>query len=212
MNLEFQKLFQLVMNIVKIGIVRRYNPLRHTAIVEFKDFESVISRELQIATSFTYQNKSYMPLREGQKVLCLLLPQSGTTDGFIIGTVYDEDNPPPAKDKNKFHVTFQDGTTLEYDTNNHKLTANVKGDVEIEVSGHLTSEAKKEVLIKSSTEVTIQAPKINLQNNSPTIGYMEGNFLLEGTLTVKGHLEVDGDIHATGAIIDESGNTPHHTH
>ena len=212
MNPEFQKLLQLIMNTVKIGIIRRYNPEKHTAIVEFKDFESVISRELQIAEPFTYRNKSFSPLREGQKVLCLLLPQSGTTDGFIVGTVYDEDNPPPIKDKNKFHITFEDGTTLEYDTSLHKLTASVKGDAEIEVSGHLTCEVKKEVLIKSSTEVTIQAPKINLQNNSPTIGYMEGDFLLEGTLTVKGHLEVEGDIHATGAIIDEGGNTPHHTH
>ncbi len=212
MNPEIQKLFQLVMNIVKIGIVKRYNPENHTAVVEFKDFESVISRELQVAEPFTYQNKSYMPLREGQKVLCLLLPQSGTTDGFIIGTVYDEDNHPPVKDRNKFRVQFEDGTVLEYDTANHKLWGNVKGDAKVEITGHLTCEVKKDVLIKSSTEVTIQAPKINLQNNSPTIGYMEGDFLLEGTLTVRGHLEVEGDIHATGAIIDEGGNTPNHTH
>jgi len=212
LNAEIQKLFQLVMNLVKIGVVKRYNPDSHTAVVEFKDFETVISRELQIAEPFTHQNKSYMPLREGQKVLCLLLPQSGTTDGFILGTVYDADNPPPVKDKNKFHVRFEDGTTLEYDTDKHKLTASVKGDVEIEVSGHMTAVVEKEILIKSSTQVTIQAPKINLQNNSPTVGYMEGDFQLEGTLTVKGHLEVEGDIHATGAIIDEGGNTPHHTH
>ena len=212
MNPEIQKLLQLVMNIVKIGIVKRYNPESHTAVVEFKDFESVISRELQIAEPFTYQNKSYMPLREGQKVICLLLPQSGTTDGFIIGTVFDADNQPPVKDRNKFRVQFEDGTVLEYDTANHKLHADVKGDVEIEVSGHMSAVVKDNVLIKSSKEVTIQAPKINLQNNSPTIGYMEGDFLLEGTLTIRGHLEVEGDIHATGAIIDEGGNTPHHTH
>ena len=200
------------MNVVKIGIVKRYNPESHTAVVEFKDFESVISRELQIVEPFTYQNKSYMPLREGQKVICLLLPQSGTTDGFIIGTVYDVDNRPPVKDRNKFRVQFEDGTVLEYDTANHRLWGNVEGDVEIEVSGHMSAVVKDNVLIKSLTEVTIQAPKINLQNNSPTIGYMEGDFLLEGTLTIKGHLEVEGDIHATGAIIDEGGNTPHHTH
>jgi len=162
LNPEIQKLFQLVMNIIKMGIVKRYNPESHTAVVEFKDFENVISRELQVVEPFTYQNKSYMPIREGQKVLCLLLPQSGTTDGFIIGTVYDADNQPPVKDRNRFRVQFEDGTVIEYDTANHKLTANVKGDVEVEVSGHMSAVVEKEVLVKSSTKVTIQAPMINL--------------------------------------------------
>jgi phage baseplate assembly protein V len=209
---QIEKLFQLVMNIVKVGIVRRYNSENHTAVVEFKDFDSVISRELQIAETFTYQNKTYFPLREGQKVICLLLPQSGTTDGFIIGTVYDQDNQPPVKDKNKFHVRFEDGTVLEYDTARHKLYADVKGDVEAKISGKLTAEVQDDVLIKSSTHITLQAPAINLQNNSPTIGFLEGDFRIVGSLTVEGNVEVDGNIHATGSIIDEGGNTPHHTH
>lgn len=31
-------------------------------------------------------------------------------------------------------------------------------------------------------------------------------------LTLNGNLEVNGNIHATGTIIDDGGNTPHHTH
>ncbi|SMO74556.1 phage baseplate assembly protein V [Balnearium lithotrophicum] len=212
MTSQIEKLFQLVMNIVKVGIVKHYNPENHTAVVEFKDFDCVVSRELQIAETFTYQNKTYFPLREGQKVICLLLPQSGTTDGFIIGTVYDEDNQPPVKDENKFHVKFEDGTVLEYDTANHKLYADVKGNVEIEVSGHMSAVVKDDVLIKSSSQITLQAPAINLQNNSPTIGFLEGDFRIVGSLTVEGNVEVDGNLHATGSIIDEGGNTPHHTH
>jgi len=209
---QIEKLFQLIMNIVKVGIVKRYNPDNHTAIVEFKDFEAVISRELQIVEPFTHKNKSYFPLREGQKVICLLLPQSGTTDGFIIGTVYDTDNPPPVCDRNKFHTKFEDGTVIEYDTANHKLTANVKGDVEIEVSGHMSAVVERDVLVRSKTKITLQAPAINLQNNSPTIGFLEGDFRIVGSLTVEGNVKVDGNIHATGSIIDEGGNTPHHTH
>jgi len=41
---------------------------------------------------------------------------------------------------------------------------------------------------------------------------MEGDFRIVGSLTVEGNVEVDGNTHATGSIIDEGGNTPHHTH
>jgi len=155
LNAEIQKLFQLILNIVKIGIVKRYNPEGHTAVVEFKDFESVISRELQVVEPFTYQNKSYMPLREGQKVLCLLLPQSGTTDGFIIGTVYDVDNPPLIEDRNKFNITFEDGTVIEYDTENRKLILDAKGQIEIVVSGDATLTSSGKVSIKGAGTVEI---------------------------------------------------------
>lgn len=32
------------------------------------------------------------------------------------------------------------------------------------------------------------------------------------TAVVRGNIEVDGSIHATGSIIDDGGNTPHHSH
>ncbi|MEP9397939.1 phage baseplate assembly protein [Mesorhizobium sp. KR2-14] len=33
-----------------------------------------------------------------------------------------------------------------------------------------------------------------------------------GKVTITGNVEVDGNIHATGKIIDEQGNTNHHSH
>ena len=40
----------------------------------------------------------------------------------------------------------------------------------------------------------------------------DGTFELKGGMRLIGNLQVDGDIHATGAIIDIAGNTPHHIH
>ena len=37
-------------------------------------------------------------------------------------------------------------------------------------------------------------------------------FEFVGNLTIEGDLDVTGSIHATGTIIDEAGNTNHHTH
>lgn len=35
---------------------------------------------------------------------------------------------------------------------------------------------------------------------------------ITGPVTIIGNLEVDGNIHATGTIIDDAGNTNHHSH
>ncbi|MBP2560855.1 phage gp45-like [Neorhizobium galegae] len=39
-----------------------------------------------------------------------------------------------------------------------------------------------------------------------------GTWTLTGNATINGDLEVNGNIHATGSIIDEGGNTNHHSH
>jgi len=198
-------------NVIRIGIVTQVYDDRATVRVQFPDDDEEVSWEFPVLQRKTLRDKDYWLPDVGEHVVVVMLPY-GQEQGFVIGAIYSDVERPPEGTRDKRVVVFEDGTRLEYDRKNHRLYADVKGDVEVKVSGKLTAEVQGKVLVKSSTEVTIQAPKINLQNNSPTIGYMEGDFLLEGTLTVRGHLEVDGDIHATGAIIDEGGNTPHHTH
>lgn len=133
----------VISNIVKVGVVKVYYPERHTAIVQFKDHDSILSKEMPILTPFTQNNKSYFPLRENQKVVVLFLPVIENTDGFIIGTFYDKDNPPSVKDKNKFHITFEDGTVFEYDTKAHKLYIHSVGDIEIVSNTHITMKAPR---------------------------------------------------------------------
>lgn len=66
--------------------------------------------------------------------------------------------------------------------------------------------------IKSSANITIQAPSLNLKGGSPANGVMEGSFKIIGSLEVQGDVSVQGNINATGAVIDEGGNTNHHSH
>ena len=49
---------------------------------------------------------------------------------------------PPVSSGDKFHRTFSDGTTLEYDRAAHKLRASVRGDVEASVTFFLASRCK----------------------------------------------------------------------
>lgn len=65
----------------------------------------------------------------GDAVLCLFLPH-GRKAGFVLGSLYSG-SAPPVTNGDKWHRAFKDGTWLEYDRAAHKLTATVKGDVDI---------------------------------------------------------------------------------
>jgi len=198
-------------NIIRIGIVTQVYDDRAAVRVQFPDDDEEVSWEFPVLQRKTFRDKDYWLPDIGEHVVVVMLPY-GQEQGFVIGALYSDAEKPPESTRDKKVIVFEDGTRIEYDRKNHRLYADVKGDVEVKVSGKLTAEVQGRVLVKSSKEVTIQAPRINLQNNSPTIGYMEGDFRIVGSLTVEGNVEVDGNIHATGSIIDEGGNTPHHTH
>jgi len=198
-------------NVIRIGIVTQVYDDRATVRVQFPDDDEEVSWEFPVLQRKTLRDKDYWLPDIGEHVVVVMLPY-GQEQGFVIGALYSDAEKPPESTRDKKVIVFEDGTRVEYDRKNHRLYADVKGNVEVKVSGKLTAEVQGRVLVKSSQEVTIQAPRINLKNNSPTIGYMEGDFRIVGSLTVEGNVEVDGNIHATGSIIDEGGNTPHHTH
>lgn len=54
---------------------------------------------------------------------------------------------------------------------------------------------------------------ITVDYQSRTITHTSGDWTINcPTLTLNGNLEVNGNIHATGTIIDDAGNTNHHSH
>ena len=82
-----------------------------------------------------------------------------------------------------------------------------------------------DVLIKSGTHVTVQAPSITLDAPQTTC---TGNLTVDGLLTYKGgmsgsggsgaaasiqgNVQVEGNINASGTIMDGGGNSNHHSH
>lgn len=72
-----------------------------------------------------------------------------------------------------------------------------------------------DVLIKSGSNITVQAPSITLDSPQTTCtgaltvaGAFEFNSGMSGT----GGAKVAGDISATGSVMDGSGNSNHHSH
>lgn len=201
----------MIDELIRIGIVTNSVPERGTVRVKLVDVDDQVSYELPIIFRKTMKDKDYWMPDIGEHVVCLFSGQ-GMEQGVVLGAIYSQSDEVPVSSINKFYKKFEDGTTIEYDRAEHKLTADIKGSVDIKVSGKCDVDCQGQINIKSVNNITIQAPSLNMKGGSPTSGIFEGSFNLKGSLTVEGNIEVNGNIHATGTIIDDNGNTTHHNH
>lgn len=126
----------ILKNLIRVGRVSSVNPAACTARVAFEDRSDVVSYELPTLVSGSLQAKEYWLPVPGEQVLCLFLP-SGNAQGFIVGSIYSEKNKPPVASATKRHITFPDGTKLEYDWNTSTLSINAAGAINIVASGNV---------------------------------------------------------------------------
>jgi phage baseplate assembly protein V len=202
----------MIDELVRVGIVTNRYPDRGTVRVQLVDVDEQVSYEIPVIFSKTLKDKAYYMPDIGEHVVCLFSGQ-GLEQGFCLGAIYSVSDAVPKSDNNIMHIRFEDGTIIEYDRKSHKLLADVKGDIEIKATGRADVECQGQIYIKSATDITIQAPNINMKGGSPTYGIFEGTFRLKGNLIIEsGNIDCNGNIHATGAIIDDGGNTNHHSH
>ena len=138
---------------VRIGKVTSIDPAAGTARVVLPDSDGVVSYNLPVLFQKTQDDKFYTMPDLGEQVLCLFLP-NGQEQGFILGSFFSQMDSPPVNDPDKTHIKFKDGTILEYDRKGHKLTANVKGAVDIISTGPIN--------IQSGDSITMVAPRIDL--------------------------------------------------
>lgn len=196
---------------LRFGVVVAIDESRGMARVQYTDMDGEVSYWLAVVKQKTLKDKQYFLPDIGEHVAVLI--DDRAEEGVVLGAIYSDADPVPVSSKDKYHIRFNDGTMIEYDRKEHKLTADVKGDIEVKSTGRCDVDCKNQIYIKSVTNVTIQAPTINMKGGSPASGVFEGTLRLIGDLIIEqGNIEVNGNIHATGTIIDDGGNTNHHTH
>ncbi|KHF27330.1 Phage-related baseplate assembly protein [Anoxybacillus sp. BCO1] len=112
----------------KIGIVTSVYPNKCTARVKFEDADDLISAELQVVVRGSLNNKDYWMPKVGEHVLCIFTKQKS---GYIVGSIYSKQSPPPVNVEYKRHMQFEDGTTIEYDSKSKTLDINCVGPIKI---------------------------------------------------------------------------------
>lgn len=135
-------------NLFRLGTVTSLQEDKALARVVFEDRDNMESANLPVLVRNSLKNKDYWMPDIGEQVLCLFLP-IGMEAGFIVGSYYVNDNTPPVTAGSKRAVEFEDGTTVEYDREAHRLTVDVP-------------ESGGELVINTQAKVTVNSPAIDL--------------------------------------------------
>lgn len=128
---------------------------------------------------------------------CLLLSPNGETNqGLVLPGIAYDDMPPPALDPDVSRTEYKDGTSVQYDRKASVLTVDCVGDVVVKGAKTLLVQFQGDVTVKSSTQVTIDAPASTVT----------GSLHIEGPVTFDAGMTGSGDVVADGVSLES------HTH
>ncbi len=116
------------------GVVTKIDEKTGKVKVRFEDTDNVESYWLPVIQKKTLKDK-YLQLPDINEHVAVMLDERAE-DGVVVGAIYSDADRVPVADKDREHVTFQDGTIIEYDRKNHFLNVLVKGNVTIKINGN----------------------------------------------------------------------------
>ncbi|NMZ13426.1 phage baseplate assembly protein V [Pseudomonas proteolytica] len=162
--------------------------------VRLDDRDGVQSYWLNVPQRNTQGTKRRPLMPELGEQVAVLLDADGV-GGVYLGGIYSTAEPPPVVDANTDYVRFSDGTVSTYDRAAGVMTLDCVGALLLKCGRNITVEAGEPVVVNAPS-ATLNIPDVNLNGN----------------LKMKGILQVDGNITATGTIMDAGGNSNHHQH
>lgn len=141
----------------RFGYVSAYDPEKHRARIEFPDI-GIVSGWLPVGMRNSKDNRDEHALDVGEHVYCLLHENSG----IVLCSVYDDENPPTTGSQEVRCVTYKDGTTMTYDRENHALTLEVQGDIQIHATGKIEVTSDGESTYTAGEHMGLSAGRIDL--------------------------------------------------
>ncbi|MCS7317312.1 MAG: phage baseplate assembly protein V [Candidatus Dojkabacteria bacterium] len=115
---------------IKLGLVTAIDEAKCKVRIEILDNDKLQSYWLPVLQNNSKDNKFYC-LPDIQELVLAVFLDNALEQGFVIGSIYNNKDTVPISNKDKYHIKFKDGTTIEYDRNSHKLLLDVKGDIQI---------------------------------------------------------------------------------
>lgn len=213
----------MVFDCIKIGTVSSADPAKATARVIFPDDDGLVSYDLQVLQINSFRNTDFAMPDVGTDVVCAFL-SSGAEEGFILGAVYTDGNPPPESSMDKRTVVFKDGTRISYDRATHTLSADIEGTSIVADRNNVTITAPAAVTVNctnatvnASSSVTIDTPKTDITGVLNVAGLItgKGGLAISGgsggaAATVSGTLKTTGDVEAGGISLQGHTHTGVH--
>jgi phage baseplate assembly protein V len=194
---DLARIGQWIANLIRFGTVVAVSGDHEHASVSFAPGQRTAMLPVFAATAGHVRH--HRPIKVGEQV-AVLSPNGELGGGAILRGLHSVDNPQPSTGGTEDVLTYPDGTRLSYDWQAHRLDLDVKGEVAITVNGPAT--------VQVQGPLTVRARSIAMSglDGSECPATLVGDFRMVGSLTV------DGNVSATGSIMDAGGNTNHHSH
>ena len=127
---------------IRVGKVVAVDDKNAKVRVQIEDADAVVSYWLPVVHQKSQSDKHYWLPDIGELVVCAFYGDDWDT-GFVLGSIYNDKDKPPAETREKFVIEFKDGTRIEYNRASHELHISVKGDILIEADGNITLKASR---------------------------------------------------------------------
>jgi len=160
-------------NMLTIGVVEEVDYAKAKARVRIAE---ITTAWLSWTTPCASSDVVWSAPEEGEQVLIASVG-GNLSQGQIIGSLYSKAHPANGNKGIVRRITFEDGTVVEYDREQHRMLVDLpEGDIEINTGGNIKVNTDGSLSVKAAQEVTIECPKN----------------------TVKGDLHIDGEVTSTG--------------
>lgn len=119
-----------------IGVIQSIDPVNYTASVALREYENVITKNLQILAPVSLDNRVTCIPKVGTSVLVVFIGDNAD-NGFILGAYYSKKNQANEKE-NEFKINYQGSTVTIKENGDINLTAtNTKIISDTEIIGSL---------------------------------------------------------------------------
>lgn len=158
---------QDLLNIIKYGTVTEIKADTAQVKVTFKESNNIVSYYMPVLQSFAGKNNAYVLPSIDDVVVCLISPRGES--GVVIGSIYTGINKPLIADENKYNVTFDDETQIEYDKKENILKADIKGSAEIVIDKSITITITEDKEISAKNIKITAESEVNIECNTASI-------------------------------------------
>lgn len=201
MTLDFAvaELGRRLSNIIRVGVIADLDTEDARVKVEFLGTEEspgILTDWLPWITTRAGDDISWWAPTVGEQVL-LLSPSGEIGAGIVLPAIYSNQKPPNGNTQSIRRVTYSDGTMIEYDKEQSKLSVNCVGSVELIAAGDVSVESGGNVSVVAAGFVDIQSSEATVTASQVTIN---GEVAINGNVTVSGNISSGGNISAVGAL------------
>lgn len=189
-----QELYRLLSNLLRQGVVTEVDLDNDCCRVQSGE---LVTDWIRWLVQRAGESRSHWAPTVGEQVLIGAIGGELTT-GFVLGSLYSNDNPAPSHSANALNHTFSDGAVIEYEPENGTLKAVGIKKAVIEASDEISATTKK-VICKASVEIKLDTPNVICTNNLTTATLnVEKGGEMTGNITHK-----NGTFSSNGVVIDD---------